>query len=184
MKCAEAARIREMCGGCTQLKTPKKKDHAPYTRAPRSEGPRPLRRRGEPQTHCCRLPGSRRWRGGTAASAVGTPRARTRTSPDTDTARVRVCARGASQLTPLHSQFCSEHTLKQLEYRHQEYRTHELALLRPARADAALCRGVRHLSARLVACIRTSGADNGADTGAVKDHSSVDRPHTTHTADT
>jgi hypothetical protein len=79
-----------------------KKGPAPSTRAPRSEGPRPLRRRGEPQTHCCRLPGSRRWRGGTAASAEGTPRARTHTSPDTDTARMRVQARGACQLTCPH----------------------------------------------------------------------------------
>jgi hypothetical protein len=77
----------------------KKEAPAPSTRAPRSEGPRPLRRRGGSQTHCCRLPGSRRWRGGTAASAVGTPRARTHTSPDTDTARVRVCAGGACQVT-------------------------------------------------------------------------------------
>lgn len=81
---------------------------------------------------------------------------------------------------PFHSVQCT-HASWSIDIK--KYRTHELALLRPALADAALCRGVRHLSARLVACIRTSGADNGADNGAEKDHSSVDRPHTTHTAD-
>ena len=172
-----------MCGGCTHLRAQKKEAPAPSTRAPRSEGPRPLRRRGEPQTHCCRLPGSRRWRGGTAASAVGTPRARTHTSPDTDTARMRVQARGACQLTCPHrtrpppSILFSAHTQARAS-------TSGVPHARACPPPARPCRcGTLPLTAPPQRSIRGLHPDQRRGQRRGDDHSSVARPHTTHTAD-